>query len=119
MKIHNDHECKNDYHIKGPMGRGIILNTTGTHVAFTCGTGCLAFMDLVALLLKHNIMIDDVTNYPFEPNFKFIFYVSFSKKEDCIGFELCDGLNKICQQYELTNFSFRPRFSNIDKARWD
>jgi hypothetical protein len=96
MKIHNDHEYKNDYHIKGPMGRGIILKRTGTHVAFTGGTGCLVFMDLVALLLKHNILIDNAKNYPFEPGFRFIFYVSFPKKEECIGFELCDGLNKIC-----------------------
>ena len=33
------------------MGKGLQVEATGTHVAFTSGTGILPFLDLVALLI--------------------------------------------------------------------
>ena len=50
--IYNDiATMKEIYEIKGPMGLGLSLKPTGKHIAYTAGTGVLAFMDLVAYLL--------------------------------------------------------------------
>ena len=50
--IHNDiANGKEIYEIKGPMGLGISMKPCGRHIAYTAGTGVLAFMDLVAYLL--------------------------------------------------------------------
>ena len=38
--------------IKGPVGKGIITNPNGLHVAFAAGTGVLTFMDTVALAAR-------------------------------------------------------------------
>ena len=40
------------YKIKGPMGKGLKVEKTGTHIAFTAGTGVLLFLDLVAHLIR-------------------------------------------------------------------
>ena len=37
--------------IKGPMGSGLQIGTTGTHVAFAAGTGILPMIDLIAHLI--------------------------------------------------------------------
>lgn len=44
----------NAYFVKGPMGKGLRLQPSGTHVAFCAGTGVLVFLDLVACLLIRN-----------------------------------------------------------------
>jgi hypothetical protein len=62
IKIDYDENLTNFYHIKGPMGKGLQLKNSGTHIAFTTDTGCLAFMDLVALLLRHNLKLNDKNN---------------------------------------------------------
>lgn len=40
------------YSVKGPMGKGIILEPEGLHVAFAAGTGILTFMDTVAMAAR-------------------------------------------------------------------
>jgi len=35
------------------MGKGLGIDQTGVHVAFTAGTGVLVFVDLVAHILIH------------------------------------------------------------------
>jgi hypothetical protein len=40
------------YKIKGPMGKGILTQLEGLHVAFAAGTGILTFMDTVALAAR-------------------------------------------------------------------
>jgi hypothetical protein len=37
------------------MGKGLDLQPTGVHVAFTAGTGILPFLDLVAFLIRYNL----------------------------------------------------------------
>lgn len=37
------------------MGRGLGIQSTGTHVGFAAGTGCLVFIDLVAHLIRKNL----------------------------------------------------------------
>lgn len=43
------------YFLKGPMGKGLDLKTSGVHIAFTGGTGVLPFLDLVAHLIRLNL----------------------------------------------------------------
>ena len=37
------------------MGKGLCIGTTGTHIAFTAGTGILVFVDLVAHMIRKNL----------------------------------------------------------------
>jgi hypothetical protein len=41
------------------MGKGAEVGTKGTHIAFTAGTGCLVFLDLVANLLMLNLQLGE------------------------------------------------------------
>ena len=43
------------YIVKGPLGKGLELHREGVHLAFTAGTGCLVFLDLVAHLIRKNL----------------------------------------------------------------
>lgn len=45
------------YSVKGPMGKGLMVKTTGVHVAFAAGTGVLVFVDLVMMLALANLRI--------------------------------------------------------------
>ena len=38
------------------MGKGLDIQSTGTHIAFTAGTDCLVFLDLVAHLIRKNLL---------------------------------------------------------------
>ncbi len=49
----NDEQEK--FIMSGPMGKGLMIEEKGTHIAFTAGTGCLIFLDLVAYLLRKNL----------------------------------------------------------------
>lgn len=40
--------------IEGPMGKGLDVQRSGIHLAFTAGTGVLPFLDLVAHLILLN-----------------------------------------------------------------
>jgi len=42
-------------------------------------------------------------DYEFEP-FRFILYASFVDKAEAIGLELCESLNKYCEERELPTF---------------
>ena len=58
-KIAGDHKTsktQSDFIIKGPMGKGLDIQPAGVHIAFTAGTGILPVIDLVAYLLKLNII---------------------------------------------------------------
>jgi hypothetical protein len=102
------------------MGKGLDIQPSGTHVAFTGGTGCLVFVDLVAHLIQKNLgLLGKDENVQLKADFKFIFYVSFPKREEGIAVELCEGLQRVCNARELKNFQFMPRYSNELKQRWD
>lgn len=118
--------------IKGPMGKGLDLKTSGVHIALTAGTGVLPFLDLVACLIRLNLGIDPVVNLAEEnsqetvpnkddfkyfqdsfnlSNFKLVLYVSFNSPEEAIGRELCKGLAKIMKIMKRDNFEYYERFS--------
>jgi len=54
-QVHVDElSTENAYYIKGPMGKGLQIRSSGIHVAFCAGTGALVFLDLVSHLLLKN-----------------------------------------------------------------
>ncbi|TNV80991.1 hypothetical protein FGO68_gene3814 [Halteria grandinella] len=117
--------CEQIYYLKGPMGKGLQVKSTGVHIAFTGGTGCLLFLDLVAHLVRKNLGLlhnneDSLLNSFCEDEpFKLVLYMSFvSRKESC-GLKLCEGLRDICQKYKIENFELHLRFSDLKVPRWD
>jgi hypothetical protein len=64
------------FKIKGPMGRGLMIQPHGVHVAFTAGTGALVFLDLVARIILSNTRLLPLQK-SFSNDFKFYFYCSF------------------------------------------
>lgn len=68
------------------MGVGLDIRREGTHLAFTGGTGCLVFVDLVAhLALKAMGLLTPEEDQQLGENFKLVLYVSFPKREEVIG----------------------------------
>lgn len=62
----------------------------------------------------------------YEPDFKFMFFVSFRSVEDGVGLELCELLVKINEKLGLNNFELVKRISFNEKGerikgnpRWD
>ena len=58
MRI-NECQGNTSFEVQGPMGKGLQINNSGLHIAFTAGTGCLVFVDLVAHLIRKNIGVLD------------------------------------------------------------
>lgn len=97
------------YKIRGPLGKGLDLRPTGLHIAFTGGSGVLAFLDLVAYMVRANL---GQTAAALDPAFKFILYVSFPSLKDSIARGLCLGLKNLCRTLNLSNFDYIERISN-------
>jgi hypothetical protein len=104
------------------MGKGLQVEKTGTHIAFTAGTGCLLFLDLVAHLIRKNLrLLNQKEDGRLDrDNFKFVFFVSFQSREESVGLELCEGLQAICQKYNIDNFELHVRLSTNkqNNKRW-
>ena len=86
----------NSYEIKGLLGKGLDVKTSGHHIGFAAGTGILVFLDLVAHLLLRILseeLGDNVADF-FEShridlaNFHFTLNVSFESEDEAIGVEL-------------------------------
>ena len=65
--------------LRGPFGKGLQIQTNGTHIAFCAGTGILVFLDLVAHLIRKNLgLLTKEENYQINGrDFKFILHASF------------------------------------------
>lgn len=115
-KLDNEHR----FIVKGPLGKGLHIQIKGVHVAFTCGTGCFVFLDLVVYLIRRNLNLlsDEEKDHVYE-SFKFVFYVSFPTRDDGIGLQLCFGLDKLCKHLGIDNFELHTRFSAENSDRWD
>lgn len=77
----------NEYCIEGPLGKGLQINKSGTYLAFSAGTGILAFLDVVGFLitaykkpLSHG-GLDFIRN----SDFKFVLFSSFTCETETIG----------------------------------
>ncbi len=110
-----------NYDIQGPMGKGLGIEKSGTHIAYTAGTGILVFVDLIAYLIRRNLglMSEPEASQIDDKDFKFIFYASFPSKEEGIAMDLCQGLDALCKQHSINNFEFHVRLSNESKERWN
>lgn len=97
------------------------MSNKGTHIAFTAGTGCLVFIDLVAHLIRKNVgLLSKEEDFIVDnSNFKFVFYVSFHRREDAIGLELMEGLHRLCLEREIYNFELVVRLTSENYEWWD
>jgi hypothetical protein len=107
--------------MKGPMGKGLQVEKDGVHIAFTAGTGCLLFLDLVAHLVRKNLkMLNSEEEKRLDSKtFKFVFFLSFPSREESVALELCEGLQNLCNKYNLNNFELHVRLTNKKSRRWD
>ena len=72
------------------MGKGLDIQSDGTHVAFTAGTGILVFIDLVAHLTRKVLgLLTEEENSQLSIKFRFVLYAAFPKEEEGIGLEMC------------------------------
>ena len=110
------------FEIKGPMGKGLCMESSGVHVAFCAGTGVLVFLDLLSHLLlrayyKHYVDPDKVPAEMKQLNddFVFLFYVSMASMDAEIGLNICEALQKVSRKLGENNFKLTVRISK----RWD
>lgn len=92
-----DNQLNASFRVKGPMGRGLGLNSEskGTYVAFAGGTGMFVFVDLlarIALGLLGVIPKEQRLNQ----DFKLKLFVSFASREAGVAIELMESLLKFC-----------------------
>ena len=82
----------NEFLLKGPIGKGLMCESTGNYVIFAAGTGVLCFLDLIAMLALHYLkVIDKVepTNERIDlDNFKLTLYVSFPSASESVARDL-------------------------------
>ena len=115
----DDLTTDNAYSIKGPMGKGLQVKTSGVHVAFCAGTGALVFLDLVSHLLIKNCFEADGKKVPeemsvYEADFVFHLYCSFADRESAIGLQIIEALEKVNAKLGLSNFKATVRLSKTD-----
>ena len=95
-----NHGAREQFEIKGPVGTGLELETSGTYVVFAAGTGILVFIDLVAHLILRlvanngeiNIFNDKAVPMIDLNSFKLILYTSFATREEAVGLEMIEAL---------------------------
>jgi hypothetical protein len=76
---------------------GLGLSKYGTHIAFVGGTGILAFIDLIALLIRVNLnIIDpyDVSIFRKGSSFRFVLYITFKSRKDSIALPLLEAFDR-------------------------
>mmetsp|Transcript_29445 Transcript_29445/g.28592 ORF Transcript_29445/g.28592 Transcript_29445/m.28592 type:complete len:103 (-) Transcript_29445:160-468(-) len=98
-----------------------MIKESGTHIAFSGGTGVLVFVDLVAHLARRalGILSEDEKGQIQEDSFKFVFYVSFSVRDDSIAVDLMEKTRDLCVALGKEYFELNIRFSNESNERWD
>ena len=89
-------------------------------MAFTAGTGCLVFVDLVAHIIRKNLkLLNNDEDKELASDFKFVFYVSFPNRKESVAMELIEGCHNLAKKRGLQNFELVCRFSNESKERWN
>ena len=46
------------FELQGPLGKGLMVQPTGVHIAFAAGTGILCFVDLIAAISRQTLGIE-------------------------------------------------------------
>lgn len=104
-----DQKALHSFEVKGPMGKPLGIESTGTYIVFAGGTGLLPFMDLVAQLALANLglcqRLGQTASDSININaFKLRLYVSFQSREESLGMELLTALESFCGSRNLKNF---------------
>jgi hypothetical protein len=114
------------FEVKGPLGRGLMVKSTGVHVVFAAGTGVLCFVDLVAQLALAIMELDTIVMQGETlldlNDFKLVFYCSFKDRSDAMALELLYALSDFCMQLDTKiNFELYVRLSKegINTQKWD
>ena len=109
------------FYVKGPMGKGLQMAQKGIHVAFCAGTGALIFLDLVAYLLIKNSfkklskIIPENMKQLYD-DFEFHLYCSWEDRDQAIGLEIMEMLEKVNDRLGMTNFKLVTRFSKVKEG---
>lgn len=116
------------YEVKGPLGKGLNIQTDGEHIAFAAGTGVLVFIDLVAHLIlrilveKENLTLGEFTEPKLNlSQFKLVLYTSFANDKEAIGLPLIEALKTLCEKHDYPSlFTHNSRISSqpSGKQRW-
>lgn len=118
------------------MGLGLNIQSEGTHIAFTAGTGILAFIDLVAHLIlrilfeKSNApnIIEEVLKIGGDcrpeminlNKFRFELFTSTNSEDQLSGVALINCLINLCEKYEMTYlFKHIQRYSINNDPHWN
>jgi hypothetical protein len=109
-----------EYQIHGPIGKGLGIKPSGTHIAFSAGTGLLVFVDLVAYLIKKNLgLLSAKEAARLDDSFKLVLYVSFFSSELTIALELLEGLQTINTKLGKNNFELNVRLGSVTNEKWN
>lgn len=106
---------KKAYEIQGPMGKGLELThaSRGLHVAFSAGTGALAFIDLVLRIFLSNIGAVQDKDEKLHDQFIFVLYQSFQNRESSCCLEMLEKVAEFNDKFGFKNFSLKLRLSNV------
>ncbi len=86
-RIHTPTGLRDKFDVKGPMGKGLCLRKSGTHIAFT-GVGVLAFMNLILHLIRKNLgLLMPEEDMMLDNSFKFVLYLQFPSMEKAVGID--------------------------------
>ena len=86
------------FRLAGPMGQGLGAEQQGIHVAFCAGTGVLAFIDLVALIVRHQRFWPSEEDTP-KDDFK-LFMFNRVRQGEYVAQELLEKANQKCSMFE-------------------
>jgi len=88
--LHSATETGHQLRLRGPVGKGLAVRNTGTHVAFAAGMGALSFLDLASHLARRHLgQLREEEEGQLGDNFKFVFYASFTSEQAAVGLHLC------------------------------
>ena len=91
MELPDEDLDGNEFIVKGPIGKGLLVENTGQHIIFAAGTGILCYIDLVAMLAMHYLGVIDEVDPTDErldiEEFKLTLYVSFRSKIESVARE--------------------------------
>jgi len=103
------------------MGEGLRIHKAGgTHVVFSAGTGVLCYLDVVAHLILKNLRLIPESQCV-DDSFKLVFFVSFRSREDSMGLDLIEALERLLTYYKQSPQIFKVirNEGGENNARWD
>ena len=133
------------FEVKGPLGKGLMVQPKGVHIAFAAGTGILCFVDLIAAIARQSLGIniskldesgieeenlnvigtqntqndvdvkESIRFSTLDGSFKLFLFVSFPNRQDSIALDLCEALADHCNRQGKQNFDLFLRLSQEGK----